>query len=123
MWFDAIVAVLGGIDEEVKSWLATRDTQPLTVIRGSRRLTLRISQHQSTATLVLCEVSTATPPAGITARESDVLWLVTNGRTSHQAAQALRISTRTVEKHLENIYRKLGVTSRTEASVRVFGAS
>jgi DNA-binding CsgD family transcriptional regulator len=55
-------------------------------------------------------------PAGLTAREVEVLRLVAQGLTDTQVAQKLVISPRTVNTHLTSIYNKLGVDSRTAAS-------
>ena len=52
---------------------------------------------------------------GLTAREADLLWLLTRGETTVEMADALGVAPGTVNKHLQNIYRKLGVTSRTAA--------
>jgi DNA-binding CsgD family transcriptional regulator len=57
-------------------------------------------------------------PAGLTGREIEVLDLAALGRTNLAIAHALGISPRTVAKHLEHIYRKLSVTSRTAAVTR-----
>ena len=57
-------------------------------------------------------------PAGLTGRELQVLQLAALGRTNLAIAHALGISPRTVAKHLEHIYRKLAVTSRTAAVTR-----
>jgi DNA-binding CsgD family transcriptional regulator len=57
-------------------------------------------------------------PAELTDREIQVLHLVALGRTNSAIAHALGISPRTVAKHLEHIYRKLAVTSRTAAVAR-----
>lgn len=54
-------------------------------------------------------------PYSFTSREKDVIELLLKGRSNNQIAQALSISTNTVEFHLRNIYGKLGVNSRTEA--------
>lgn len=48
-------------------------------------------------------------------REREVLQLLTDGQDNNAIAASLGISINTVEKHLKNIYRKLGVTSRSEA--------
>ena len=48
-------------------------------------------------------------------REREVLQLLTEGGENKAIAASLGITVNTVEKHLENIYKKLGVTSRTEA--------
>ena len=56
----------------------------------------------------------------ITAREADVLACVASGMTNLQVARNLGISVRTVMKHLQHLYPKLGVTSRVAATVRAF---
>ncbi|MGA8048051.1 MAG: helix-turn-helix transcriptional regulator [Dermatophilaceae bacterium] len=52
----------------------------------------------------------------LTPRELQVLRLVADGCTDGQIATALRIQRRTVSKHLEHVYEKLGVHSRTAAA-------
>ncbi|MCC7354799.1 MAG: tetratricopeptide repeat protein [Anaerolineae bacterium] len=55
-------------------------------------------------------------PAGLTAREVEVLRLVAEGLTDAQVAEKLVISIRTVNAHLSSIYSKLGVSSRSAAT-------
>ncbi len=55
-------------------------------------------------------------PAGLTAREVEVLRLVAQGLTDAQVAEQLIISLRTVTTHLTSIYNKLGVNSRVAAT-------
>jgi predicted ATPase/DNA-binding CsgD family transcriptional regulator len=55
-------------------------------------------------------------PAGLTAREVEVLRLVSQGLTDAQVAEQLVISLRTVTTHLTSIYNKLGVNSRVAAT-------
>jgi DNA-binding CsgD family transcriptional regulator len=55
-------------------------------------------------------------PAGLTSREAEVLRLVAGGATNKEVATALYLSVKTVERHLLNVYAKLGVRSRTEAA-------
>ncbi len=55
-------------------------------------------------------------PAGLTAREVEVLGLVAEGLTSAQVAHRIFLSPRTVHRHLSSIYRKLGVGSRAAAT-------
>jgi DNA-binding CsgD family transcriptional regulator len=54
-------------------------------------------------------------PAGLTAREVEVLHLVAAGLTNPQVAARLYLSPRTVDAHLQRIYSKLGVSSRGAA--------
>jgi ATP/maltotriose-dependent transcriptional regulator MalT len=57
-----------------------------------------------------------TYPAGLTAREVEVLRLVAHGLTDAQVAEQLVVSPRTVNWHLTLIYSKLGVSSRSAAT-------
>jgi DNA-binding NarL/FixJ family response regulator len=64
-------------------------------------------------------------PAGVsrlTARERGILEMLCEGRGNNDMARALRLSRRTIELHLTNIFEKLGVASRTEAIVHAYHA-
>ena len=50
----------------------------------------------------------------LTARQQQVLRLIAEGMTSVQVGEALGLSPRTVDRHIENIMKKLGVRSRLE---------
>jgi DNA-binding NarL/FixJ family response regulator len=52
---------------------------------------------------------------GLSQRETEVLALLMCGNDNKSIAQQLGINNSTVRKHLENIYDKLGVQSRTES--------
>ena len=56
-------------------------------------------------------------PVTLTPREMDVIQLLVEGLSNKEIAQRLFISSRTVNYHLDNIYSKLGVNSRTEAAI------
>jgi DNA-binding CsgD family transcriptional regulator len=58
--------------------------------------------------------------AGLTQREAQSLRLVALGRSNHHVADVLGISHRTVGKHLERGFRKLGVSDRSTAAARVW---
>ena len=59
----------------------------------------------------------AAPSAhGLTAREQEVLGLVAAGKSNREIAAELVLSEHTVARHLQNIFAKLGVSSRTAAS-------
>jgi DNA-binding NarL/FixJ family response regulator len=53
---------------------------------------------------------------GLTTREGEVLSWLSKGKTNRDIAQILGLSPRTVDKHLEQIYSKLGVENRTAAA-------
>jgi len=55
-------------------------------------------------------------PGGLSRREVEVLRLVADGRTSGEIATQLFISPRTAEHHVQNIYTKIGVSSRAAAT-------
>lgn len=55
-------------------------------------------------------------PAGLTARELEVLELIVHGRTNQEIAAELFISPHTVANHVAHIMNKLGVESRTAAA-------
>lgn len=54
----------------------------------------------------------------LTERETEVLAWVASGKTNPEIARRLSISPRTVQKHLEHVFEKLGVRTRTEAAMR-----
>lgn len=79
--------------------------------------------------LRLAKDSSANTPAefsselGLTSREGEVLSWLSKGKTNRDIAQILGLSPRTVDKHLEQIYAKLGVENRTAAAAVATRAS
>ena len=65
---------------------------------------------------VALKARSSTYPAGLTAREVEVLRLVARGLTDNQVAKTLVISPRTVNWYLTSIYSKLQVSSRSAAT-------
>jgi len=63
------------------------------------------------------------PRIQLTRRQLDVVRCVALGMSTDEIAGRLAITTGTVRKHLENVYERLGVTSRTAAVTRIFGDS
>jgi non-specific serine/threonine protein kinase len=69
------------------------------------------------ATKATSETSvSASYPAGLSAREAEVLKLVAEGLTNVRIAERLFISPRTVDRHLNSAYRKIGASSRAAAT-------
>jgi DNA-binding NarL/FixJ family response regulator len=62
----------------------------------------------------------ATDRHGLTDRELEVLRLVSAGRTNKEIAAALVLSEHTVARHVQNIFTKVGVSSRAAATAFAF---
>ena len=73
-------------------------------------------QQVSTGVVSVPHVKVPSYPAGLTAREVEVLRLVAQGLTNEQVAKQLVISPRTVNSHLTSIFSKIGVSSRGAAT-------
>jgi DNA-binding CsgD family transcriptional regulator len=58
----------------------------------------------------------APPPTGLTAREAEVLRLISAGCTTQRIAETLVVSRATVERHITSLYRKIGARSRADAT-------
>jgi DNA-binding NarL/FixJ family response regulator len=78
---------------------------------GANEFLLRLAKDSGTETPA--EFSSE---LGLTAREGEVLSWLSKGKTNRDIAQILGLSPRTVDKHLEQIYSKLGVENRTAAA-------
>jgi ATP/maltotriose-dependent transcriptional regulator MalT len=79
---------------------------------GFERLGARRAAHQAAAAIP----GRPDRIAGLTAREAEVLRLVAAGMSNRQIGQALAISQYTVARHLQNMFVKLGVSSRAAAT-------
>ncbi len=78
---------------------------------GPNEFLLRLAKDSSADTPI--EFSSE---LGLTTREGEVLSWLSRGKTNRDIAQILGLSPRTVDKHLEQIYAKLGVENRTAAA-------
>ena len=56
-------------------------------------------------------------PENLTQRETDILALLSEGRSNREIARALYLSEKTVKAHLAAVFRKLGVANRTQAAM------
>lgn len=104
----------GDFTEEDRALLAVV-MEPISraVLRARRR-------HRARSAL---ETAAPANSADLTDREFAVLELAARGRTNSGIARALGVSPRTIAKHLEHVYRKLGVTSRAAAVYQAVGRS
>jgi DNA-binding CsgD family transcriptional regulator len=96
---------------------------PFVVGRNGRRLVIRLVSEPDRRLLLLEEELMGVAPRlleslGLTRRESEVLAWVAGGKTNAEIGQILGMRRRTASKHLERIFQKLGVETRTAAAVR-----
>jgi DNA-binding CsgD family transcriptional regulator len=97
------------------------DRAVLAILAGplDRAMLRAADRHRAIAALEATADSTDGEECDLTDRECEVLRLVAEGRTNRAIASSIGTSPRTVAKHLENAYRKLGVTSRAAAVHRI----
>lgn len=98
---------------------------PFVVTLQARRLHICFFNggNQGSILLLTEETEGITPDVllkslALTHRETEVLSWIAKGKTSHEIGKILGLSVRTIEKHLEHIYGKLGVENRTGAVAR-----
>jgi DNA-binding CsgD family transcriptional regulator len=131
---------------ELMAWVAREslrrragaDPLTLTIARGAQRLNFTMypmdatpgdpASHEGEWLLVMREESeTALLQAlaqsfpALTAREAEVLYWVIQGKTNRDIGDILGTSPRTVHKHLEHVFEKLGVETRTAAAGLALG--
>lgn len=127
------------LPNQIQRWLARHSKRtrignaldeqlpPLVINRPSARLTLRCMPDGEFAAVLLEEQLFELPAEriaalGLTPRETEVFQWIAQGKTSSEIATILGISARTVSKHLERIYRRLGVEHRHAALAMVWDA-
>lgn len=122
-WLQRQVALLGQQQEPAK----------LTLERGPQSLTFRLHQQTGDSEgggdwlVVMREVSDASVIESmslsfkLTAREAEVLYWVVKGKINRDIGDILGTSPATVKKHLERVFAKLGVETRTAAAGMAMG--
>ena len=105
-------------------WLGQQAKQPLRIEDLSQPLLIKsIDSQQTDEWLLIVELANKPKEEDLlrekfelTPRESEVLTWISRGKTNQEIAMILDFSPRTVNKHLEQIFRKLGVENRTTAA-------
>ncbi len=99
--------------------------EPLRVEREGKRLVVRMVSDGSGDMLLMEEkrlgatVEEVRERFGLTQREAEVMYWVAEGKSNIAVGTILSMRPKTVEKHLERIYLKMGVENRTEAAMSV----
>ncbi len=125
-WLEDAFAHAEAPAELAAAWLvqAQRDGEQTLALADGRQL---LARHMGTSGLAesMLLLSHARPEAAaprrlqqvaLTPRETEVLSWLTKGKTNRDIADILGMSPRTVNKHLEHIFEKLGVETRTAAA-------
>ena len=117
------------VQAQSQAQLAGLGTSTFTVAHGAKRLVLAL--HEQTGDgewlVVMREASDAavveamTHTFRLTLREAEVLYWVVKGKTNRDIADILGMSAATVKKHLEHVFEKLGVETRTAAAGLAIG--
>jgi DNA-binding NarL/FixJ family response regulator len=124
--------ILIDLPEAIETWIEaggepeSAPKRPLVIEKGRGTLTVRhFSEGDSgqTTMLLLDERVEINDPAvlqqlGLTPREAEVLFWMTQGKSSPEIAVILEAANNTVKKHVQNIFQKLGVENRTAAALR-----
>jgi DNA-binding NarL/FixJ family response regulator len=138
--------VLGRFDQAVEYFararvtLERRDQRVLRAIVDYDEALARLAHHQPGAARLLAvasarfeelgmrewsrraarvEVSDRELPDRLTAREAEILRHVADGKTNKEIAAELFLSVHTVERHIQNAYRKINARNRADASTYV----
>ncbi|WP_322515828.1 response regulator transcription factor [Rhodopseudomonas palustris] len=122
-WLDWLEQVHSGLAQPktpMKASLLRNDELRLQYMGklGPNEFLLRLARDTSTES-----ATEFSAEFGLTSRESEVLAWLAKGKTNRDIAQILGLSPRTVDKHLEQIYAKLGVENRTAAAAIATSAS
>jgi DNA-binding CsgD family transcriptional regulator/tetratricopeptide (TPR) repeat protein len=114
--YDAAVALAGAEDEDALRH-SLDELQQLGARPAAAIVAARLRDRGARSLARGPRASTRNNPAGLTARELEVLGLVAEGLRNAEVATRLVLSERTVDHHVSAILRKLGVKTRTEASL------
>jgi DNA-binding CsgD family transcriptional regulator len=128
-FFGAGALSRGFLPDALRRWLsayavdapAIAPSLPFIAADGDRRLLVRVIAHLPAARYrVAVEEKSVSPKRlqalGLTPREAEVLFWVSEGKTSAEVAIIVSAKARTIDKHLEHIFSKLNVETRTAAA-------
>lgn len=97
---------------QTRSFSSGRFTLDFVGVSPAQEILLKIGRHSGMSPVPhLATVFSLTP------REAEVLYWLSMGKTNRDIAQILSLSSRTINKHLEQVFQKMGVDNRTSAAV------
>jgi DNA-binding CsgD family transcriptional regulator len=124
-----------GLPDEVSAWISQHHdpraaAQPLVLRAAAGTVLVRLlpNRRADRREVLLLESGTdelnvaALRSLGLTARQAETLRLAALGHTASETAAHMRIAPRTVEKHLQHVYAKLGVRSLPQAAATAWAA-
>ena len=117
---------LNELSAQLSHWFAhqPKTGQTLKLQDLDHPLEVRLIEHSSTQEVLLKLIDSRAPSGAeklkaelpLTDRESEVLYWIGTGKTNREIGQIINTSPRTVNKHLEQVFRKLEVDNRTSAA-------
>src|SRR5207245_11138083 len=105
----------GGGEDVCASSVAIGQTM---TIQGA--ISLALTMHESVVVVTGRENEVVPQLAGLTSREAEVLRLVARGQSNKEIAAELVLSVRTVERHITNLYSKIGARGKADATAYAF---
>ena len=120
----AMENMLHWLRQSVAGMKTDNQTQPLVIAQGTSRLILTLFEHTADGECLVVlheesdavQIETLMHALKLTQRESEVLYWLSKGKTNRDIADIICMSPRTVNKHLEHVFLKLNVETRTAAS-------
>lgn len=95
-----------------------KDTQAEALCRAIKAAAAgQVQLTPKAAARLMQAINAPASPEALTERETDVLRLVAQGQSNKQIARALDVSEQTIKSHVSSIFSKLGVQSRTQATL------
>jgi DNA-binding NarL/FixJ family response regulator len=126
-WLRPFLGADGTLPSYILQWLKAPPEKSggdsLRVAAADAQLSLtRLASAADGVTLLVRKLTRCLEPEalatlfGLTGREADVLYWVTLGKTNRDVGEILNVSSRTVDKHLQHVFSKLNVETRTAAA-------
>ena len=118
------------LPKEIRAWLKSPNSDqvvgnvvvPMILVKPCGKLSVRAATEGTDRILLLSEhrwsvVPADLAPLGLRPRESEILFWMCQGKSNPEIAAILSVSVRTIHKHNEHIFRKLGVENRHAATL------